>query len=172
MALDSNNNVYVAGTVNSSDIPVINGSEDYGGLEDGLLVKFNQDGVPVFSTYIGGSGDDAAFGPAVDGEGNIYVTGFSMSSDFITTSNAIDNIHNGARDVYFRIYAPDGSLYYSTFIGGSKDDYARYITLDKQSRPVLVGQVDSYNFPTTPGAYDTIQNEGTDVFLTRITLSQ
>ncbi|MHC4453450.1 MAG: SBBP repeat-containing protein [Planctomycetota bacterium] len=172
MALDSNNNVYVTATVNSSDIPVINGSEGYGGLEDGLLVKFNQNGVPVFSTYIGGSRDDAAFGPAVDGEGNIYVTGFTMSSDFITTFDALDNIHNGARDVYFRIYAPDGSVYYSTFIGGSKDDYGRYITLDKQSRPVLVGQVDSHNFPTTPGAYDTIQNGGNDVFLTRIILSQ
>src|SRR5439155_15478161 len=86
------------------------------------------DPVLGYSTYLGGSGEDAAMALAVDGSGNAYVAGYTASTDFPTTEppNGWDTTHNGGNyDAFLSKIGPDGStIIYSTYLGGSGDGVA------------------------------------------------
>ena len=121
----------------------------------------------VYSTFLGGSGDDVAYSIAVDGTGYAYVTGYTMSSDFPTTSGAFDTTYHGGiagNDVFVTKLNPDGSapLVYSTFLGGSHDEEARGIAVDGTGSAFVTGETLSTDFPTTPGAFDTTHNGAAD----------
>jgi hypothetical protein len=90
IAVDSAGDAYVAGITSSHDFPTLNplrkgfGKAGWGAL-DAFVVKLNPTGSAlIYSTYLGGSGDDAAYGIAVDAAGNAYVTGYTESPDFPT----------------------------------------------------------------------------------------
>jgi len=111
-----------------------------------------------------------ATGPlALDSTGNVLVTGRAASSDFPTTSGAYDSGHNGGLDVVVSRLSPDfSSLQYSTFVGGSSDDWPFAMALDGAGNAVVTGQTASSDFPTTIGAYDTGHNADFDVFVLRL----
>src|SRR5207302_2790391 len=80
---DVSGNVYVAGYTNSANFPTANSLQPYGGGDDVFVTKLNAMGTAlVYSTYLGGSGNDDALGIALDGSGNTYVTGSTSSSNF------------------------------------------------------------------------------------------
>src|SRR5207249_2503252 len=96
------------------------------------------DPVLSYSTYLGGSGaySEAALGAAADAAGNVYVTGFTTSTDF-PTQNAYDNTFNGGgplgpifQDIFVSKFDPAGSLVYSTYLGGSGDEIGRGIAVN------------------------------------------
>jgi uncharacterized protein (TIGR03437 family) len=113
----------------------------------------------VFSTYLGGTGDDAAFRIALDAGGNIYIAGFTDSPDFPTTRDAVQarfggggmqNEHQDFGDAFLVKLDPTGSnLLFGTFLGGSADDAAVGMALDRSGNAFLVGNTVSSNFPTT-----------------------
>ncbi|MDR4507687.1 MAG: SBBP repeat-containing protein [Candidatus Brocadiaceae bacterium] len=109
IAVDSAGNAYVTGYTASSDFPMANaidGSHN-GGYYDSFVTKIHASGVSLLSTYLGGNGEDYGAGIAVDGAGNVYVTGDTASSDFPTV-NAIDGIYRGGRrDVFVTKIAQD-----------------------------------------------------------------
>src|SRR5207244_2829657 len=108
----------------------------------------------VYSTFLGGSGDDVAYSIAVDGTGYAYVTGYTLSSDFPTTPRAFDTTHNGAGDVFVtRLNAAGMALVYSTFLGGYADEEAYGIAVDGTGYAYVTGYTLSTDFPTTPGAF-------------------
>ncbi len=104
----------------------------------------------VFSTYLGGSGEDTVRDVTNDAAGNIYVTGGTASSNFLTTAGAYDRTQNGSMDVYVAKFSPTGTLLWSTFIGGPNYDRAYAIEID--SSGVYVGGRAGTGFPTTAGA--------------------
>ncbi|MHB0878004.1 MAG: SBBP repeat-containing protein [Anaerolineae bacterium] len=117
-----------------------------------------------YSTYIGGTGNDRAYGVAVDAAGNAYVTGYTASVDFPATPGAYDPTANGEYDVFVLKLAPSGAVVYATYIGGARFDYARDssgIAVDVSGNAYVVGYTDSVDFPTVAaldaslgGAYD------------------
>ena len=133
------------------------------------------DPVLVYSTFLGGSTDDEGRDIAVDAAGNAYVTGstqqLTFPSDFPTTAGAFDTTHNGNQDAFVTKLNPAGSaLVYSTFLGGSNDEFGRGIAVDTSGSAYVTGITGSPNFPTTVGAFDTTLNAlGTfDAFVTKL----
>jgi len=129
------------------------------------------DPVLLYSTYLGGSGEDSAFSLAVDAFGFAYVTGTTRSSDF-PNLDGIQGFSGGScgalpcRDVFVTKFNPAGSaLMYSTIIGGTNDDIAQYIALDTSGNAYITGSTLSSDFPTTPGAFQSTYG-GAGVFKT------
>ena len=103
-----------------------------------------------FSTYFGGSGSDAATAVAVDAGGNIYITGWTASSDLPVTSGAIQASNRGGVDAFVAKFNPTGStLLYCTYLGGSGDDRGMSIAVDAAGNAYVAGATSSANFPVT-----------------------
>jgi hypothetical protein len=104
----------------------------------------------TFSTYLGGSSDDYGIGIAVDNTGNIYVSGYTNSSNF-PTRYAISNTLSGGYDIFVtKIITASGAYTYgySTYLGGNSNDYALKIAIDDAGNTYLTGYTSSNNFPT------------------------
>lgn len=133
----------------------------------------------LYSTFLGGSGSDEGTGIAVDGSGNIYVTGSTSDAgtDLPTTAGAFDTSHNGDDDAFVAKIVPAGAgtadLAYSTYLGGSGRDVGRGIAVDGSGAAYIVGETDdaATDFPTTTGAFDTSHNGGAgeaDAFVAKV----
>ncbi len=149
IALHSNQAV-LAGHTLSADFPVydpIQGTP--GGNGDVFVAKFAPSGQSlVFSTFLGGSGKDIAYGAATDPDGNVLVTGSTESSNF-PTLNPIQLTNNGGADVFLVKYFSTGSaLSFSTYIGGSSTDEGQSVDVDTTGRVYVTGQTFSSNFRT------------------------
>src|SRR5581483_3518688 len=114
-----------------------------------------------YSTYLGGNSNDYGTSVAVDAAGNAYVTGYTNSTNFAVTSGAFQIACGGACasstvDAFVSKLDPTGSfLIYSTYIGGSWNDYGNGISLDSAGNAYIVGQTFSSDFPVTTGAFQT-----------------
>jgi len=169
IALDSTGNAYVTGATNSTDFPTVNAIQPtFGGSYDAFVSKINNDGSAlVYSTYLGGSGDDEAFGIAVDSAGNAYVTGETSSTDF-PTYNAIQAAYGGNRDAFVaKINAAASGLVYSTYLGGSERETAGAIAVDLAGNAYVAGATFSTDFPTK-NAFQATNHGGADAFVTKI----
>lgn len=169
ISVDSSGNAYVFGETESNDYPNTTGALDntLGGFRDDFITKVNPTGSGlVYSTYIGGSGHETWGDIAIDTSGNVYATGLTSSSDFYNTTGAYDNTYNGGNDIFaLKLNAAGSALEYSTFIGGSSQDWGRYITVDGSGRAYIQGAVISTDFPTTPNAYSNASAGGQDVMI-------
>src|SRR3984957_14450098 len=103
-----------------------------------------------YSTYLGGTGTDGAFGVAIDSAGNCYVTGFTSSTNF-PTKNPYQKKNGGGIDTFITKMNPTGTaLVYSTYVGGSKTEYPFAIAVDSTGAAYEVGNTGSPDFPVTP----------------------
>ncbi len=171
--LDSQGNFYIVGSTLSPNFPTIQAHQtSLIGKNDSFLVKFNPSGMPVLSTYIGGSGEEITFGPTVSPSGHIYVGGLTTSSDLEVTPQALYGTYSGGEgDGYLQIYSSTGALMYSTYIGGSGREIARFVASDSLGNPFLMGEVSSQDYPTTPRAYQTELQGKMDTFITKFNIS-
>jgi hypothetical protein len=170
-AIDKAGNVYVAGGAYSPRWPTTLGAYDRSHTDDGwpdvAVAKFAPDGALVWSTLIGGKGEDYAYVAAINDVGELYVAG-RAGEGFPTTLGAFDRTFNGGRrigqihdatDAFVLKLSADGSkLLYSTFIGSSANDLARAIELLPTGELLVGGTAwDVHWFqkglPTTRGAY-------------------
>jgi hypothetical protein len=175
IAVDASGNAYVTGGTNSIDFPTTAGALDTTYNDgyptgDAFVAKLNASGSAlVYSTYLGGSGDDEGNGIAVDAGGNAYVTGWTESSDFPTTVGALDTTYNGGDDAFVAKLNANGSgLVYSTYLGGSGDDLGCGIAVDEAGNAYVTGSTWSIDFPTTAGALDTTSVGSGDAFVANL----
>jgi len=174
IAIDGAGNAYVTGWTNSADFPITPGAFDTtaNGVDDAFVTKLNAAGSAplLYSTYLGGGGVDQGQGIAVDGGGNAYVTGLTSSTSFPITPGAFDTTHNGFDDAFVTKLNPAGSapLVYSTFLGGGGFDRGFGVAVDGGGNAYVTGETGSTNFPTTPGAFDTTFNTGSDAFVLKL----
>ncbi len=163
VALDQNGNVFVAGVTGSNDFPVT--QDAYQGVYRGggtfgeaFIAKFSNDLTTLLaSTYLGGTDDETATSIVVDQNGNVYVTGNTISQDFPTTTGAYDT--DGGRfisgwDVFVSMLSNDlQNLLASTYLGGTSRERAYSMALDQNGNVFIVGGTYSDDFPITPDAY-------------------
>lgn len=152
IALDSSRNAYVTGGTASSDFPKASASaiqSHYaGGGEDAFVAKINAAGTAiVYSTYLGGSGDDSGVGIGVDSSGTAYVAGSTASSGFPGTGGSpIQAARAGGFDVFVTAINPAGSaILFSTYLGGGGGDFAGWLALDPARNVYIAGQSASTN---------------------------
>lgn len=170
---DSSGSAYVAGLTFASDFPTTPGAFDtvLNGTGDAFVTKFNSTGTAlVYSTYLGGSGQDEGRGITVDGLGSAYVTGLTPSADFPTTAGAFQTVLLGTTSAFVtKLNALGTGLIYSTYLGGSGGDEGSAIVVENTTGNVyLTGTTDSIDFPTTPGAFATGLSGIFDVFVTKL----
>jgi uncharacterized repeat protein (TIGR01451 family) len=183
IAVDSAGNAYVTGITLSTDFPTTLGALDTshngspGFPRDVFVTKLNAAGSGlVFSTYLGGDGNDVGNSVAVDAVGNAYVTGETASTNFPTTLGAYDQSFNSTSfagpDAFVAKFSASGSLVYSTYLGGSGNDAGLSIAVDTSSNAYVTGYTlgpfFGPGFPTTPGAFGQSSNGNVDAFVTKL----
>ncbi|CBE68996.1 MAG: hypothetical protein F9K13_11270 [Candidatus Methylomirabilis oxygeniifera] len=172
ITVDEGGHAYVTGETRSPNFPTTREafSRKYNGDREAFVTKLAPNGARlIYSTFLGGSGDDWGHGIAVDTEGHAYVTGGARSANFPTTPGAFDTSFNGDRDAFVTKLAPNGArLIYSTFLGGVRYDWGYGIAIDNEAHAYVTGETLSLNFPTTPGAFDTKPYRDRDVFVTKL----
>ncbi|MHA2363246.1 MAG: hypothetical protein ACXAC7_04765 [Candidatus Hodarchaeales archaeon] len=185
MAIDQNGNIIICGWTSSADFPVVNAyNKTHGGIYEGMgwsndvfVIKFASDGETIlFSTFIGGEANEQPQYLFVDENGYIIVGGWTSSPDF-PTKNAFDNTYSGENkdifdtdisDIFLFKLSPDGqNLIFSTFLGGSDDDFLSSMVITEDGSILLAGSTGSGDFPTFHG-YDEIFGGNNDIFLTQI----
>jgi hypothetical protein len=151
IAIDGNGDAYLTGQTASTDFPTVLPEQHAykGGATDAFVTKISADGSSlIYSTYVGGSGADSGNAIAVDGSGDAFVAGGTGSSNFPGTTGFYQPSLKGGLDAFVFELTPTGSaLTYSTYLGGSEDDFASGIALYSGSAYV-VGSTDSSDFPT------------------------
>lgn len=183
IAVDSAGNAYVTGSTDSKDFPVTANAyqKSFAGTGigtsgrirggDAFVAKLNPDGSQlIYSTYLGGSLEDAGISIAVDSSGAAYVTGSTLSGNFPVTAGVVQPKNHGGGgqpilpsygvptftpgDAFVSKLDPTGSrLIFSTYLGGSLDDSPFAIALDSSGNIYIGGYTISPDFPTTTGAF-------------------
>ena len=144
------------------------------GAVDAFVTRLNATGSGlVYSTLLGGSGDDHGLAIAVSGTDEAFVTGWTADgvTDFPTTGGVFDTTHNGSLDVFVtRLNTAGSGLVYSTLLGGNGEDRGHGIAINGTGEAFVTGQTADAvtDFPTTVGAFDTTHNGSTDAFVTRL----
>jgi len=172
IAVDAQGSACVAGFTLSTDFPMVNAHDDtHNGSGDAFVAKLSAPGNSLlFSTYLGGSNWDDGSPIAVDGEGNVYVAGRTSSPGFPAV-NGYDPDHNGERDSYVAKFSSNGdSLVYSTFLGGSDDDYVLGLAVDACGNAYVCGHTNSPDF-LIAGDGSNIHQGGYDAFVLELACS-
>jgi len=182
IALDPHGNVYVAGETLSPGLATAGAAQTnlagvLAGHGDVIVAKMdNQFKTTNYVTYLGGIAYESAFGLAVDGEGNAYVTGYTASTNFPTVSAVQPKIGGVITpgfstppvDVFVsKISASGSNLVFSTFLGGSSDDVGLGVALDANTNVFVVGQTTSGNFPTR-NTTNSVLNGFADAFMAKL----
>ncbi|MBK7113861.1 MAG: gliding motility-associated C-terminal domain-containing protein [Flavobacteriales bacterium] len=153
--VDAVGNAVVASTTASTGLPVVGGPQPAygGGAQDGYCFRLNPTlSTVLWSTYIGGSGVDAAYGVQVDSGGELFVTGGTTSSNLHMAPTAFQPAASGNTDGFIMRYSTGGTLIGSTYLGTSAYDQCYFVQLNTDDEVFVVGQTHGA-YPVTPGKY-------------------
>jgi len=165
IAASSAGNVYVTGSTTGS-FPVVNAFQPAygGGASDAFVTKLTAAGSLAYSTFLGGVGADSGQGIAVDSNGNAYVTG-STGGSFPLASPVQSLYGGGTSDAFISQYGPNGSLLFSTYLGGAGADNGNAIAVDMSGTMYLTGFTTSVNFPVV----NSLQTNPAGAFVAKLT---
>ncbi len=173
IAVDGSGNAYVTGETHSSDFPTSNPYQTFQGNSDAFVTKLSSSGNSlIYSTYLGGGSGDYASGIAIDGSGNAYVTGGTLSSNFPTLNPYQNQLNNPWSDVFITKLSSTGhTLIYSTYLGGTYSDGGCSIAVDGDGNAYVTGSTPSPDFPTFNPYQGTFQGGNYDAFVTKLSSS-
>jgi beta-propeller repeat-containing protein len=170
IAVDEAGNAAVVGRTSSTDFPTANALQaESGGAFDAFVAKLDTAGAEfTYSTYLGGSENDAGMGIAMDGAGHAYVTGATSSSDFPTAHALQPEFAGGVADAFITRLNSEGSDFvYSTYLGGSGFEVGNGIAVELSQSAHVTGYTTSTDFPTFR-AFQTMNHGGNDAFVTKL----
>jgi hypothetical protein len=172
VAVDGAGNACVAGDTLSRDFPLANPVQaTHAGGDDAVVVEISSAGDRLlFSSYLGGRGDDSAASLAVSPSGRVYVTGTTQSVDFPTVNALQSHSSRGDSDAFLSELDPaTGKITYSTYLGGTGSDEATALALDATGNVYLTGLTTSVDFPTRRAVETYVA--GLNTFVTKIDAS-
>ena len=172
---DAQGFIYVAGTTQSTDFGVAANAlqSSHLGTQNVFLMKLNPspaagNQVVVYSSLYGGGGQDNVTGMTTDGNGWIYIAGYTTSTNLVMT-NSYQSTNGGTTDGFVAVFDPAqsgaSSLLYSTYLGGSLADKINAIAV-ANNRIYLTGSTLSQNYPLSTGAFQGGLFKGSDAVLT------
>jgi len=170
IAVTSDGSCYVTGYTGSSDFPTLYAFNDtISSTRDSFVAKFTGSGLLLWSTFFGGSGLDYGYDISVAGDDSCYITGYTGSIDF-PQKNALNSTLGGHSDAFVSKFSFEGSLLWSTFLGGSVTDRGYAIAVTSDGSCYVTGETFSSNFPTL-NAYNSTLSSGADVFISKFNAS-
>ena len=181
IAVDSNYRAYITGVTQSYDFPTYDSGEGcfqpahsgsyHGYHNEAFITAIDETGSRLlYSTYLGGTGNDTSEDIAIDTNNFVYIVGYTDSRDFPTRDAyqpANSSAAYGVYDAFFTKMTIGGSaMVYSTYLGGTSNDQGTGIAVDDRKVPFITGYTGSNDFPTTPGALMENHNGNYDAFIT------
>ncbi len=164
--------VCITGYTSSQDFPTTPNAFDtsWGGDWDVFVTCFDlSTGRVIYSTYLGDAGREEPWDIESDAVRCVYVSGYTSSTQFPTTPGALDRSWNGGVDGFvLKLDVLSGVVCWSTFLGGSGDDYVERLCLSADDTVYLTGGTRSPNFPVVAGAFDTVHNGSEDSFIAEL----
>jgi uncharacterized protein (TIGR03437 family) len=150
IAVDGSGRAYVTGTTTSFDFPVLNAMQPRAaGLHDGFVSVLDPSGAHlVWSTYLGGSGDDAVSAIALDPAGNVHLTGYTSSGDFPIRQASQPSLLGGRMPFAAKVKGDGSGLIFSTYFGGSGGDSSYAVAADAAGNTYITGRTLSTDMPT------------------------
>src|SRR5581483_2169230 len=171
--VDDQGAIYVAGQTTSSDFPVLNAAQPrFGGTEDAFIVKYSAAISSLsYSSFIGGSGPDQAYGLDVR-NGEAYLTGATSSLDFPAV-NAFQSTNHGGQDAFVVKLNSSGQIAYATCLGGSGGstgfpESGNAISVTSAGEATVAGTTSSADFPTASPIQSTLNGFESDAFVVRL----
>ncbi|NLO19001.1 MAG: hypothetical protein GX121_03860 [Ignavibacteria bacterium] len=167
---DSDGNVLIAGyTMSENGIASTNvwQENNNGGYGDAFIAKFSSEGEFLLGTYFGGTDYDCANGIACDNLNNIIITGFTNSSDFISTPNSFLTDYQNYGDAYLAKFNPSLELVWSTYFGYEDYDSGASVGVDSLNNIFVAGQTNSYMNISSEGAFQEEFGGFSDGFLAK-----
>lgn len=165
IALDPNGNPVIATSTTSAGLPTTPGAPQsaYSAAQDGYVFRMDPALTTLlWATYIGGTGEDSAYGVQFDSNGNLFVTGGTTSSNLPMAGTPFDNSQNGAADGFIMKYSgTTGALLASTYVGTNGYDQSYLVQVDTDDNVYVAGQTHGA-YPVTPGKYT---NPGSSQFI-------
>ena len=176
IAVDSSGRAHVTGRTRSPNLVIHNAYQGLrrSTLDDAFLTKFSALGdLVTYSTFLGGSGNETAYGIAVDGSGLAYLAGETDSTDLVTTSDAFKKEHGGSDLDGFIVKlrttaSKSDSLVYSSFFGGSANDSIRALAAGNTGAVYITGVTDSTDFPTQDATQGQFGGGASDAFAAKL----
>ncbi len=169
ITIGNDGSAYVIGTT-TGEFPLVNPRYPvHSGGFDVFISKLDHLGTGfAYTTYLGGGGNDIGSGIKVDGNGNVYVSGVTNSSDFPVLNARQPNNNGGSDGFIAKLNASGNMLVFSTFHGGNGFDAVRGIALDELGNIYVAGETDSTaQFPLMR-ARQANNNGGTDAFVSAL----
>ena len=170
MAWDSTNNIVIDGyTASTSGVAFGSGGQlTYGGGSyEGLVVKMNVTGTPLWGTYVGAATNDYLQSICRDSRGNIFCVGLTNSSTGLSTPNALQVSFGGLYDAYLAKLDPSGKITYCSYFGGGGTDYGREMGIDLADNVYFGGESYSTSGIATIGAHQTVIGGSSDIYLVK-----
>lgn len=166
-ATDLNGNVYLAGSASNSTSTTTGGHQSTAGGEmDLFLVKFNTNGVLQWDTFYGGPEHDEGPSCAVDGSGNVYLAGMTVSTDAIA-ANGYQNTFAGIRDAFLVKFDTDGVRLWGTYFGGTNDDRSNSCAVDGSGNVYMAGLTYSSEGIASGGHQNTFEGSTLNGYLVK-----
>ena len=179
IAVDAQGNAYVVGMAGADGVASTNAAQARfgGGNSDAAVIKLSPDGSSVvYSTFLGGSGDELAKAIAVDDQGNAYITGSTTSTNLPATTGAAQTRPGGGTDAFVAKINPAGTAFvFVSYLGGTNNEAANGLAVDGQYRVYVTGQTMSAGFANGPTPHvfgppdDTNSAPVGDAFVVRLT---
>lgn len=170
-AVDGSGNVYLTGYTGATSGIASSGAHQttLGGGQDAFLAKFNSVGVRQWGTYYGGGGTDGAYRCAVDGTGNVYMSGYTNSPSNIAASG-FQNSLGGGQDAFLIKFNAGGTRQWGTYYGGPSNDNGYACAVSPGGNVCLVGSTTSTSGIASSGSHQSsFAGGGGDAFIVYFT---
>ena len=165
--ISPNGDIFVGGSTSSSNFPVANPAfgTHAGGMYDAFIARFTASGNLVWSTYYGGDDNDLGYDISADALGNVYLIGYTISTNLPTTTQGVSLNLQGSSDGFLAKFSGTGALLWTNYVGGNLTDNTLAVVCDNLNNPIVCGEASSTNLIQTGGVFQPVSGGQSDAYV-------